>query len=171
MARIGGNQPNQNRDKNDFYPTHPHWTATLLNVVKFDGPVWEPACGQGHMVKVIEGFGYKVRSTDIVTGDDFLKCSTRWEGDIITNPPYRLLDEFIEKAIELASGRVAMLMPIGALGGKNRLRKLWTVTPPEVVLIIASRMPVNEKTSQFNHVWAVFNAKETAKSSKIVWSE
>ena len=169
MARIGGNQRNDDRHPNDLYPTHPHWTNVLFDVVKFKGPIWEPAAGNGDMVDVIKGRGYSVRATDISTGQDFLKCTQPWKGDIVTNPPYRILDAFIEKALELASGRVAMLMPIGALGGKSRHSRLWTVHPPETVLVVASRMPVMGKTSQFNHVWAIFNDSERPSYTRVEW--
>lgn len=36
--------------------------------------IWEPACGENHMVDVIRENGYKVIGTDILTGDDFLKA-------------------------------------------------------------------------------------------------
>ena len=38
----------------NFYPTPPEATRALLSVETFDGPIWEPACGQGHIAKVLE---------------------------------------------------------------------------------------------------------------------
>ena len=46
------------RQENDFYPT-PDWvTEALLNSVELRGPVWEPCCGDGSMVRVIESRGF-----------------------------------------------------------------------------------------------------------------
>jgi len=35
----------ENREKHDFYPTPPEATNALLDRETFDGPIWEPACG------------------------------------------------------------------------------------------------------------------------------
>lgn len=169
MARIGGNQFNSNRHPTDLYPTHPAWTEALLNTVKFSGPILEPACGNGDMVTVLERYGHRVTATDILTGEDFLSRTEPWAGDIITNPPYRFMDQFVDKATKLASGKVAMLMPVGALGGQRRFKNTWSVVVPELVLVVASRMPINGVASQFNHVWVVFNGTGRT-TTEIKWS-
>jgi len=172
LARqISGNSLNPNRNRTDLYPTHPVWTRALLDNVEFKGPVLEPASGYGDMVRVLEEHGYSVTASDILEGDDFLERTEPWVGDIITNPPYKLADEFIHHAMSLASGRVAMLLPIGSLGGINRYKNLWSVKPPEVVLIISRRMPVGGKTSQFNHIWCVWPRPDDVKDTKVLWVE
>jgi hypothetical protein len=113
----------QRRD-GDFYAT-PEWvTEVLCRHVKFDA-VWEPACGEGHMSRVLERNGAFVWSTDLFDrgygqehGRSFLDTTlprpddTSMNLDIVTNPPYSLADEFVEHAIDLArprGRRVAML--------------------------------------------------------------
>ena len=167
MPRIGGNQVNGHRDPNDFYPTHPAWTKALLSSVTIRGPVWEPACGDGAITKVLKDDGFEVYETDIIHGHDFLNQYGSWSGAIITNPPYKLADEFIHHALKLAK-QVAMLLPIGALGGQNRFNKLWTINPPATVVVVAARMPVSGKTSQFNHFWSFWD-KGISGPTQIIW--
>lgn len=46
--RVAGTATDKvNREKDDFYPTPPYGTEALLSVEKFNGAIWEPACGTG----------------------------------------------------------------------------------------------------------------------------
>lgn len=78
----------------EFYPTPPEAVRALLSVEQFEGSVWEPACGDGAISKVLEKAGYSVISTDLIDrgfgrgGYDFLKSTTPLARNIITNPPY-----------------------------------------------------------------------------------
>jgi hypothetical protein len=74
--------------------------------------------------RVLESAGYKVRSSDILTGTDFLKECEPWVGSIITNPPYKLRNRFIATALLLATEQVAILLPIPRLGGQARYKYL-----------------------------------------------
>lgn len=54
------------------------------------------------MVQVINGRGYDVIGTDIMTGTDFLKAELpEGVGMIITNPPFSVSEEFIRHALDL----------------------------------------------------------------------
>lgn len=100
------------RDALDRYET-PEWvTLALLSKVTFVGPILEPAAGTGRMVRILnEQHGFPVASSDISRGRDFLKRRAR-ATNIVTNPPIRNgLDEaFVRHAVELADGKVAMLL-------------------------------------------------------------
>lgn len=80
--------------------------------------VWEPACGTGNISTILKEHNYYVISTDINQygyGEylqDFLNCDDKF-CCIITNPPYTLIPEFIEKALratENLKGQVAFLL-------------------------------------------------------------
>jgi hypothetical protein len=168
--RIGGNQFNPNRSPTDLYPTAGGWTRALLGQVRLRGPLWEPAAGNGDMVRELERAGYQVQATDVLTGTDFLTSTVPWPGSIITNPPYRFAYEFIDRALALAAHQVAMLLPMGALGGSARCRRLWQPRPPTLILVIANRMVVHGKPSQFNHVWAVWDRRVRRPDTVIRWA-
>ena len=55
-----------NRVKDDFYPTPTNATMALLQREKFDGDIWEPACGDGAISKLLKLQGYEVYSSDLV---------------------------------------------------------------------------------------------------------
>ncbi len=96
----------------EFYPTPPQATRALLSVEEFDGSIWEPACGEGHISKVLVSAGYEVISTDLIArgygagGLDFLRETQPQAKRIVTNPPYGrgLGDAFVRKALALTAG-------------------------------------------------------------------
>jgi hypothetical protein len=96
----------------DLYSTPPEATRALLDAVALPSCVWECACGKGAISKVLESAGHHVLSTDLNDhgfGDpriDFLLeprnsiiDSTKWA--IVTNPPFKLADEFVRHALTL----------------------------------------------------------------------
>ena len=54
-----------------------------------------------------------------------------FNGDIITNPPYKYAKEFVEKALEVIpkGNKVAMFLKLQFLEGKAR-RKMFETSPP-----------------------------------------
>lgn len=79
--------------------------------------ILEPACGNGAIVKVLKEKGFaKIICYDKET--NFLK-ETKQYPYIITNPPYSLAYEFIQKAKEIAYSEFAMLLPLSYLHGKK----------------------------------------------------
>ena len=90
-------------DGPDFFPT-PRWaTFALIDNEKFSGEIWECACGDGTMSKVLEETGCAVLSSDLYdrghgeVGLDFL-TSTRYADNIVTNPPYNCAEGFVPAA-------------------------------------------------------------------------
>lgn len=115
----------------------------------FHHTIWECACGEGHLAKVFEQYGHEVIATDLIYrgyGDpeplDFLKDTLDdFEGDIITNPPYKYAVEFVRRALESVKlGRkVAMFLKLQFLEGKAR-KELFQSNPPKVVYVSSSRL-------------------------------
>jgi hypothetical protein len=98
----------------------------FLSVETFEGAIWEPACGQGHLSKVLIDAGYEVISTDLVArgygeaGVDFLMEWQPRAPNIVTNPPFKLSSGFVRNALKLTTGKVAMLLKVGFLEGVER---------------------------------------------------
>ncbi len=145
LAYVGHNKDGD-REKNDFYPTPIDATEELLQKQKFIGDIWEPACGDGAMSRVMEDFGYNVFSTDLVdrgygqSGVDFLMEMQKFD-NIVTNPPFSLAMEFTLKALELARNKVVMLSKISYLEGLERREKLFNQKKLEKVLVFSRRIP------------------------------
>lgn len=138
----------ENREAFDYYATDPKAVEMLLELEQFAPVIWEPACGEGHISKVLQAHGYEVISTDLVYrgfGDpeplDFLKETLDgFEGDIITNPPYSVGVEFVQRALESIrpGGKVAMFLKVQFLEGQKR--GAFFKDPPRTVYISRSRL-------------------------------
>lgn len=158
FVQLGSSSHSENeRETNDFYSTDPHTLEIFLEALKRDGielhpNIWECACGMGHLSEVLKKEGYKVDSSDLidrgygVSGIDFLQLSPpkpyniRCIYDILTNPPYKYAQEFVEHALELLKwgGYCIMLLKIQFLEGKAR-RKLFDKYPPKYVYVNSER--------------------------------
>ena len=139
--------PNAERKKNDFYATNPHALEIAMPIFKdiLHKNVWECACGQGHLSEVLTEFGYNVKSTDLIDRgygkvQDFLKCKDKFKGDILTNPPFKLAKNFIEKSFELIEdGRYAIFfLKIQFLESKSR-KELFTKYPLKYLIVNSER--------------------------------
>lgn len=127
---------NPNRQENDFYTTPPHCTRALLDAEGFPGPIWEPACGNGAMSKVLIEYGYDVISTDLIDrgygigGMDFLRFKSQAARSVITNPPFKIADEFVLHAIECGYEKIAIFQRSSWTEGRARYEALWKPYPP-----------------------------------------
>tara|TARA_Y100001938_G_C7886224_1_gene327518 strand:- start:87 stop:644 length:558 start_codon:yes stop_codon:yes gene_type:complete len=152
LAYIGHNKDGD-REKNDFYPTPQYATESLLDRQNFKGKIWECACGDGAMSKVMESYGYNVLSTDLIDrgygqhGIDFLLETQKFD-NIVTNPPFSLALPFTLKALELAKQKVVMLSKISYLEGIERREKLFNQNKLEKVLVFSKRVPFKKANSQ-----------------------
>lgn len=142
------NHADHDRQAEDYYATETKATEWLCKLEHFAGPILEPSCGEGHIAKVLMAHGYEVECRDLVNrgfgtpGKDFLAIdNTTWQGDIITNPPYKFALEFVRKALAIIPDghKVAMFLKIQFLEGKAR-RKLFDSTPPKTVWVSSSRL-------------------------------
>lgn len=135
------------RQTEDYYATDPKALELLLNEVSFSDKVWECACGEGHLSRVLQSRGHDVLSTDIVDrgfGDgviDFLKYNGKFDGDIITNPPYKYALEFVKHALDIVpdGNNVAMLLRVLFLEGRKR-RDFFEKFPPKKIYISSGRI-------------------------------
>lgn len=145
---LGARNYAQNeRETHDYYATEPKALELLLEKEKFASTIWECACGAGHLSKVLESHGYIVMSTDLIDrgygtgGVDFLKFKGDFDGDIITNPPYKYAKEFVEKALDIIpdGNRVAMFLKLQFLESKIR-RKMFDKYPPRYIYVSSGRL-------------------------------
>lgn len=101
------------RREADFYSTPAWCTEALCDAVELPYEIWEPAAGTHAIADVLTQRGHRVAATDISADarEDFLEADTP-HGCIVTNPPYKLAEEFIDHALGLTAGTgmVAMLL-------------------------------------------------------------
>jgi hypothetical protein len=130
MSRTGnpGRDPLSERG-HDTYETPPEATWALLKAERLPEYIWEPAAGRGAIANVLREAGHSVYATDLIdygTPDviprrDFLLewlppggCTC-----IVTNPPYKLADQFVRHALSLVP-RVCMLLRLVYLESAKR---------------------------------------------------
>jgi len=142
------NHSKEERQCDDFYATDPKAGELLLTLENFSNKIWECACGMGHLSEVFKHSGYDVLSTDLInrgygkSGVDFLTIKDfEWDGDIITNPPYRYAKAFIEKSLEIIpeGNKVAMFLKVQFMEGIAR-KTLFTNHPPKTIYVSSSRL-------------------------------
>lgn len=151
-GKLAGGNPEGGRVENDFYATNPKAVTMLLekyNILKTGNKVLEPCCGMGHISKTVEKYyGIDVDKIDLVDRgcgaiiDDFLTHSFDNQYDtIITNPPYSLALEFIEKSLDIVNpnGVVAMFLKIQFLEGQKR-KEFFESNPPKYIYVFRNRM-------------------------------
>lgn len=175
----------QKRRRLDNYETPTRDTNQLTRLIAFKGPIKEPACGSGRMVRALQAAfpGMKIVGSDLKMGQahDFIAATKTWPGDIVTNPPYGEgnSDAFTYKALELADGRVAMLVELKFLTGDKRAAKLFRVNKPEMVIIIPYRIyfyaGAKPIPAQFyNHCWIIWPPRKKRGSgvkTQLVWAD
>jgi len=105
---------------NDFQ-TPPYALAPLLPYLKRDWVIWECACGRGNITKELRRNNYEVVETDLLTGFDFMMWQPHNFDCIVTNPPYSIKQEFLERAYMLGKP-FALLLPLTALETRKRQR-------------------------------------------------
>lgn len=84
----------------------------LIQYLKKDWVIWEPAAGKGKLVDELWRHGYKVIASDILDGHDFLTYQPEEHWDcLLTNPPFSLKQEFLERCYALKKP-FALLLPL-----------------------------------------------------------
>jgi len=165
------------RKERDLYET-PEWVTEALlphiESLSVNGLIWEPACGEGHMLRPL-GRYFEVYGTDIRDevdggGVDFLAtppCFKSVADCIITNPPYDRSREFIEHALRLmepVGGQVAMLLRTDYDHAKTRSHLFRDCPAFAKKVVLTKRIVwfepepgVKGKSPSFNHAWFVWS--------------
>lgn len=159
------------REENDYYATDPKAIDELLRYEVFNKNIWECACGEGNLSKPLKEYGYNVYSTDLIDRGyqdeclDFLKNTKKFDGDIITNPPFKYTTEFILNSLEAIpmGNKVAMFLKINYLSGKRRYKEIYSKYPPYRVYVFTGRIacsknndPEGYKGGAMDYVWMIW---------------
>lgn len=154
------NHTEKERASNDFYATQPIAIDKLRETGELTcKDIWECACGQGDLSKRLENFGHNVTSTDLIDrgygegGVDFLTQTEVFNGDILTNPPYKYAKNFVLKALELIpeGHKVFMFLKLTFLEGKARYSELFSKYPPKKIYVFSQRV-LCAKNGEFKEI-------------------
>ena len=143
------NHTKDERQELDFYATHPSAATALMDVEDFHGMIWEPAAGMGHLARELRK-KHTVYCSDIIKRNyavgekDFLTVNMQnMNINIVTNPPYKQAQEFIEKSLNVISEgyKVCMFLKLTFCEGKKRAI-FFKKHPPKRIWVFSSRIAI-----------------------------
>ena len=156
------------REDNEHY-VEPEWCSRrLFEEEAFSGTIHDPACGFGNVVKSAKALDLPAFGTDLVDRggselppQNFFDVRTK-VANIVTNPPFKIIENFTLHALSLALLKVAVVMPTARMNAAHwlrgtPLRRIWLMTPrpsmPPGSVIAAGEKPGGGKV---DFCWLVF---------------
>jgi len=173
-------------DSPDDFPTPPWATRALVeHVIGRSGleelTCLEPACGAGHMARVLKEYFGDVRCCDAYPYGygpvrDYLAVpyETNAVDWVITNPPFRLAEEFALRSLDVARKGVAMLVRTVFLESVGRYNRLFQQTPPSKFAQFVERVPMikgkldPKATTATGYAWLVWEHR-VENDPRVVW--
>lgn len=173
-------------DSPDDFPTPPWATRGLIEYALNKASLTnltclEPACGAGHMSKVLEEYFGEVRCSDAFSygygpvrdflTDPYSTNSCDW---VITNPPFRLAEDFVLRALKVARIGVALLARTVFLESVGRYNAIFEAHPPTKFAQFSERVPmlrgrlVKNATTATGYAWFVWEHGRSA-TPKLLW--
>ena len=150
-TNLAGTSTTRERVEEDYYATPYSSTEALLSNINFEGKFLEPCVGGGHISEVIKKYypnneviGYDLvdRGYPNTIVSDYLTNDFGEDkyDSIITNPPYSLAQEFLEKSMSIINknGKIAMFLKIQFLEGIAR-KEMFDKYPPKYVYVFTKR--------------------------------
>lgn len=179
-------QRKEPKDSSDDFPTPPWATRALLKHIISDYDLksmtcLEPACGAGHMAKVLVEEFSDVKVSDAFHYGygpvrDFLTYpyeanAVDW---VITNPPFRLAEEFVLRSLKVARHGVAILARTVFLESSGRYNRIFSEFPPsrfaqfvERVPMVKGRLDIKASTAT-GYAWLVWEKNATG-APRLMW--
>lgn len=175
-------------DSADDFPTQPWATRALLEYVLEDRQslrrktCLEPACGAGYMARVLSEYFGSVDASDAnfygygkvcdFLSHPFPRQSADW---VITNPPFKLGEEFVLRALDIAREGVAIFARSVFIESVGRYRRIFEHTPPSKFAQFTERVPlvkgrVDQKAATAtSYAWLVWEKRASNELPRLVW--
>lgn len=179
-------QRHEASDSPDDFPTPPWATRALIEHVVGRETVrgltcLEPACGRGYMTRPLAEYFGAVDAADAFQYGyapvrDFLTYpyEARSHDWVITNPPFRLAEEFVERALTVARNGVAILARTVFLESVGRYENIFSKNPPSIFAQFSERVPMvkgrldPKASTATGYAWFVWRL-DGDKPSSLVW--
>jgi len=181
-------QRSESKDSLDDFPTPPWATRAFVENI-LGGEValagkscLEPACGRGDMAHVLEEYFRDVSASDVFdygygSVKDFTKGlipvnSVDW---VITNPPFRLAEDFLTRALAIAREGVALLTRTVFIESVGRYDRIFNVNPPSCVAQYVERVPMvkgrldPKASTATGYAWLIWDKKLLSGETRLAW--
>lgn len=181
-------QRTEAQDSRDDFPTPPWATRALLaHVLAEFGPfdhlsVLEPACGAGHMARPLtEHFGTVLASDIHPYGYGSVRdyLTVPYEANavdwVVTNPPFKLAEEFVQRSLIVARKGVAILARTVFIESVGRYRNLFLNKPPCRFAQFTERVPMvkgrldRKASTATGYAWLVWSKEQKVQRPQLVW--
>jgi len=163
---LAGMSMTRERIENDFYATPYASVHAILRKETLKGSILEPACGSGNISQILKMYypnqlivstdlvdrGYGIPNVDFLTHDFGKKFD-----NVITNPPFKYAQQFIEKGLEWSNDKVLMFAKVQLLEGQAR-RKMWDAVPLKYVYVFSERQNPLPNNTLFNEKGKKWNS-------------
>jgi len=175
-------------DSLDDFPTPPWATRALLAHVvpksdlARDMTCLEPACGVGHMSKVLKEYFKEVHSSDVhdygygVTHNYLRSESSPCYDWVITNPPFRLAEQFFWRSLTIARVGIALLTRTVFIESVGRYERIFSYKPPTTVAQFVERVPMvkgrldRTATTATSYSWMLWDLRAPGPAgTRLVW--
>ncbi len=180
-------QRSEPHDSLDDFPTPPWATRALCewlirnhHLTRWEHSCREPAANRGHMLWPLTEYFASVEASDVHDyGAGFPIADYLYPGNLgmvdwtITNPPFRLAEQFIERASATSSIGLAMIVRAAFLEGQGRYERLFSRNPPSFVLQFTERVVMHkgrlapEGSTATAYAWLVWIDGESP--TKLEW--
>ena len=176
-------------DSLDDFPTPPWATRALCEWLQrhsartlSDLTCREPAANRGHMVRPLREYFSAVEASDVHDYGagfpvfDFIGMGIPERVDwTITNPPFRLAEEFITRALDTSECGVAMIVRSAFLEGVGRYQRIFKIMPPTDVLQFTERVVMHKGrltatgSTATAYCWLVWDKNAEHLGTKFDW--
>lgn len=181
-------QRTESKDSLDDFPTPPWATRAFVEHI-LNGhealnhlSCLEPACGRGDMAQVLRSYFRKIEASDIHeygygVKRDFTQSlvetnSVDW---VITNPPFRLAEDFLMKGLAVARRGVALLTRTVFIESIGRYERVFADNPPSCVAQYVERVPMvkgrldRKASTATGYAWLVWDKLATTPATELKW--
>jgi len=181
-------QRSEPHDSLDDFPTPPWATRALCEWLQSMGydlsgmTCREPAANRGHMAKPLQEYFGDVDAADVHdygvgfrVEDYLLGPMLDQVGWTITNPPFRLAEQFAERAVGSSRHGAALIVRSAFLEGVGRYARLFSATPPSDILqfterVVMHRGKLSEKGSTATaYCWLVWRSNARNGAPRFEW--
>lgn len=178
----------EDRNSLDDFPTPPWATRALIEYIiskKHDvskQSCMEPACGRGHMSKVLECYFKKTMSSDIenygyAEQRDFLNTPlvTNEIDWVITNPPFKAAENFVHHGLKVAKQGVAILTRTVFIESVGRYDRLFSDNPPSIFAQFTERVPMvkgrldKKASTATGYCWLIWDKSTNVDATSVFW--